>query len=315
MLVTGGLGFLGFHLCRRLLEIEPECRLTIVDNLSSTESDLSALADHASILIEDFRQFRPDGTYDVVCHLAGPVGSLGILPRSGYVAKEILDLALKAAEIALEAGALLVHVSSSEVYGKGGEQAEDQEKVVPARNGTRMEYALGKLTAEHALLNLARDAGLTLKICRPFSVIGEGQSSRIGFVVPTFFECALKNEDIPVFYDGEQRRSFCYVDDAIDGILAVWQKGEPFTTYNIGHDTNIITIRNLAKHIKRLCASSSELRYVDPKKLHGERYLEGFDKIPDLSKVKRDTGWAPKYGLDAALERIHRHYASGRGSC
>lgn len=78
VLVTGGLGFLGFHLCRRLLEIEPECRLTIVDNQSSTESDLSALADHASILIEDFRQFRPHGKYDVVCHLAGPVGSLAI---------------------------------------------------------------------------------------------------------------------------------------------------------------------------------------------------------------------------------------------
>lgn len=315
ILISGGLGFLGFHLCRRFLGEDPHRSLTIVDNLSSTQLDVSTLSDNTSIVIEDFRRFEPTEPYDVVCHLAGPVGSLGILPRNGYVAKDILDLAMKAAEVALAADAVLLHVSSSEVYGRGGVQCEDEEKVVPARIGTRMEYALGKLAAEHALLNLAQETGLVLKICRPFNVIGDGQSSGNGFVVPTFFERALKNEAIPVYYDGNQRRSFCDVRDAVEGILAVLKEGRSHTTYNVGHDANIITIRRLAEQIRDLCSSDSRLEFLDPKTVHGDRYVEGFDKIPDLSKVKHDTGWSPRFGLAEALERIHRHYVASGQVC
>lgn len=315
ILVSGGLGFLGFHLCRRLLQTDPDRRLTIVDNLSATQLDFSTLSDGTSIVLEDFRRFEPTETYDVVCHLAGPVGSLGILPRNGYVAKDILDLAMKAAKVALAADAMLLHVSSSEIYGRGGEQREDEEKVVPARTGTRMEYALGKLTAEHVLMNIAQQTGLELKICRPFNVIGEGQSSGSGFVVPTFFEHALKNDDLPVFYDGRQRRSFCYVRDAVDGIMAVWKEGKALTTYNVGHDANIITISQLAERIRELCSSDSRLQFLDPQTVHGDTYVEGFDKIPNLAKIKQDTGWAPRFGLTEALERIHRYYLAGDPVC
>lgn len=315
ILVSGGLGFLGAHLCRRLAATDPDCALTIVDNLSSTRLDTCVLPPSAAVVVEDFRRFEPADSWDLVFHLAGPVGSVGILPRNGYVARDILELAVRAADIARASGALLLHISSSEVYGQGGRLGEDREMVVPARTGTRMEYALGKLTAEHVLLNLAQDTGMRLKICRPFNVIGEGQSAEGGFVVPTFFEHALANEPIPVYYDGAQQRSFCHVDDAIDGILAVLEKGEASTCYNVGHDGNVITIHRLAKRIKEICGSRSPLRCVDPQKLHGAGYVEGFDKVPDLTKVTRDTGWSPRIDLTEALERIHRYYTADRVAC
>jgi len=171
-----------------------------------------------------------------------------------------------------------------------------------------MEYALAKLTAEHVLLNLAAEGAFKLRIVRPFNAMGEWQSSAIGFVVPKFFEAALNGQELQIFGTGQQVRSFCHVLDLVNGIIQVQVKGRLNNIYNIGHPESIITIEELALAILRLCNSSSKVQYVDPVSLYGNRYIEAFDKVPDIAKAITDTGWRPSISLSNGLERILKHY-------
>jgi nucleoside-diphosphate-sugar epimerase len=309
ILVTGGLGFIGYHLCKRLLETEPDSNIVVVDNLSSTKLDFSELIGRLEILTDDFQSVPDDlGIFDEVYHLASPVGSLGILEKCGYIAQEILGLADKAARIAVRSRARLLYVSSSEVYGRDGRHQESAEQIVPCKRGARMEYALAKLTAEHVLLNHAAEGAFELRIVRPFNAMGEWQSSNIGFVIPKFFEAALSGRDLQIFGTGQQVRSFCHVLDLVNGIIQVQAKGRLNHIYNIGQPDSVITIEALAQAILRLCDSSSKVQYVDPVNLYGRRYIEAFDKVPDIAKAIADTGWKPTIGLSSGLERILGHY-------
>lgn len=309
ILVTGGLGFIGYHLCKRLLEVEPESKIVVVDNLSSTRLDYSDLTGRLRVIAQDAQSLPDDmGTFDEVYHLASPVGSLGILKKSGWIARDILGLADKAARIASRSRSRLLYVSSSEVYGRDGQHRESSEQVVPCKRGARMEYALGKLTAEHVLLNLAEEGSFELRIVRPFNAMGEWQSSALGFVIPKFFEAALAGRDLQVYGTGKQLRSFCHVCDLVNGIIQVQAKGQMNNVYNVGQPDNVITIEELALLIRSLCQSRSEVRHVDPVNLYGKRYLEAFDKVPDITKAIEDTGWKPNIRLKSGLERILRHY-------
>ena len=309
ILVTGGLGFLGQHLARCLLRAYPACALTLVDDLSSSRLDHAWLAGRAEIRVEDFSALVWKGRdLDRIYHLASPVGSLGILAGSGRVAKMITDLAVRAGELAAETGASLLYVSSSETYGRSGARSEEDEVTIPAGSGPRMEYLLGKLAGEHLLRNLAQRNRFRLTLVRPFNTIGEHQSSRIGFVVPTFFENALAGRPLPLFFGGGQTRCFCHAEDMAEGLLAVQEKGTAGEIYNLGNPENGTSIRALAEAIRSLCGSSSPLEAIDPRERFGSQYLEASAKMPRIDKVRAHTGWSPTIGLKAALDRIHAHY-------
>ena len=312
VLVTGGLGFIGYHLCMRLLKISSDIEITIVDNQSSTRLDYSALTGRTNIVLDDMRNFNSNGVvFDEIYHLASPVGSLGILERNGYIASDIIDLATTAAQLATESGARLLYVSSSEVYGRNGRHNETVEQIVPPKRGTRMEYAIGKLAAEHVLLNLSMDNDFELRIVRPFNAMGEWQSSELGFVIPRFFEAALKGCDLQVFGDGVQKRSFCHISDLVNGIIKVQEQGEVDTIYNVGHPGNVTTIHNLAQMIRSICNSDSEIKKVDPRQIYGGKFIEAFDKIPDITRVTEHTSWKPVCDLERALEINHKFYLKG----
>lgn len=313
ILITGGLGFMGQHLARYLLRVEPGCQLTIIDNLSSSKINYAWLQNRAEILTTDFRTVSlASRRFSHIYHLASPVGSLGILARSGYVAKEIADLALRAGELAAEHGAAVLYVSSSEVYGKAGVQREEDELSVPVQTGTRMEYSLGKLAGEHLLRNLAARFGFRLTVVRPFNALGEGQSARIGFVVPTFFQNALAGKPLPLFNGGNQIRCFCHAEDVARGLIAIQERGKDRHTYNLGNPSNAVTIRELAMRIRELCASDSPLESVDPTQRFGAHYLEASAKSPCIDKIEAHTGWTPAIDLDSALTRVHHYYLTVR---
>lgn len=309
ILVTGGLGFVGYHLCHSLLNTYPDCVLTVVDNLSSTVLDYQTLRNRAEIHICDLRDFSPrNPDYDDIYHLASPVGSLQILKRHGQIARDILELAHAANDIAAKCSAQLLYLSSSEVYGRDGEHSETADQVVPDRRGTRMEYALGKLTAEHVLLNLADNQTHDLRIVRPFNIIGEHQSEELGFVVPSFFNAAINNAPLLVHGNGEQTRSFCAVEDLVAGLIAVQTHGRSSTIYNVGNPHNKTSILQLAENIKRICQSSSAISLVDPAMRYGPHYLEAYNKMPAIERVIDHTGWTPKQPLHSILTSLHAHF-------
>ncbi|MFK7892341.1 MAG: NAD-dependent epimerase/dehydratase family protein, partial [Granulosicoccus sp.] len=292
VLVTGGLGFIGLHLCKQLLTNQPDTELTIVDNLSSTRLDYSELLHQANIHIADMRVLdEANADYHEIYHLASPVGSIGILERNGYIASDIIELATKAARLAMASGASLLYLSSSEVYGRDGQHQEGNELVVPNKRGARMEYSLGKLAAEHVLFNLAMDDLFKVRVVRPFNVAGEWQSAQLGFVIPRFFNAALNGEPLTVHGDGLQRRSFCHVSDLVKGVIAVQQHAPANEVFNVGNPNNIVTIKQLAEDIVAITGSSSPIIHVDPHQTYGKRYMEAFDKIPDIEKLAQYCDW------------------------
>lgn len=311
ILVTGGLGFIGFHLIKFLFDFYENSQITVIDNLSSTKINFKELYSKLNVYINDLKMIENlSYEFEYIYHLASPVGSLGILSMNGFVAKEIIDLTYKAIDIAEKSKAKLLFVSSSEVYGHSGNHDENTTLHIKSRIGTRGEYALGKLISEIILHNLSLSKNLIFNICRPFNVIGEHQSSRIGFVVPTFFESALRNNDITVFYTGLQKRSFCHVQDIVKALVKIQESSCNKEIFNIGNDNNVVTIIDLAKKIKSICNSKSNIVHLDPIKLYGESYIEAFDKIPNIVKIKTMLDWKPEIDIDTALNKIYKYYQS-----
>ena len=212
VLITGGLGFIGRHLIKYFQSFQNHYRITVIDDLSGsdlTEKLALELGVGAEVKIMDFLDYQLNGEkFDDLYHLASPVGAIGILTKSGKIGKQIVDLADKAAEVALQTDAKLMYTSSSELYYASPNQHEESEIVLTTHFGARIEYAMGKYTGEVAIRNIGRSKNLNYNICRPFNLIGEEQSSKLGFVVPRFFEACLTNSDIEVFGKGLQERSF-----------------------------------------------------------------------------------------------------------
>jgi nucleoside-diphosphate-sugar epimerase len=311
VLITGGMGFIGKVLVKKLLK-DSDYDLVIVDNLSSSKVDPALLSNPRIEFIEaDFTDWMPlaGEKYYQIYHLASPVGPVGVLKYKGKIAKMIIDHLVKVAEIALSMDAKLMEVSSSEVYGKHAEsnsegQREDIDKIVPANITVRLEYGVAKLLGEIALKNFSRGTNLRYNIVRPFNICGPSQNDELGFVIPRFLRQALHNEPITVYGDGSMMRTFTHVDDFVEGMYAVMEKGTPGEIYNLGNPKNVLSILDLAKKIKAATNSTSEITLIDPITLHGKDFAEAFNKIPNIDKVTAATGWKPKWIVDDIIAQL-----------
>src|SRR3989338_4184924 len=179
ILVTGGMGFIGTHLLNSIVERYPGVAIDVVDNLSNSyfpEERKDFFKKHNIAFYQSsVSDFWPpyDKKYDHIYHLASPVGPAGVLNYAGRMALMILSNAIKMAELALRDNARLIQISTSEVYGQHPEdesagQHEDLPKIVPANVTVRLEYGVGKLATEVALLNFAKYAPLKVNFIRPF---------------------------------------------------------------------------------------------------------------------------------------------------
>ena len=214
---------------------------------------------------------------------------------------------------AMECGAKLVDVSTSEVYGPVvGALPEDQPKLIPARATIRLEYAVGKLAAEVMLLNMASSAGLNVSIVRPFNVSGPRQSPAGGFVIPRFVCQALNGIPLTVFGTGQQIRAFTHVEDIVGGLIAAMDRGEAGQVYNIGNLANKTTVSNLADLVIEYCPLGGEKVFVDPKSIHGPLFAEAADKYPDATKAMRELDWKPQHSLISVVHEVFRYYKEAR---
>lgn len=285
--VTGSAGFIGSHLVDALRR--QGHAVTGIDRATGPDIE------HAGI-----SRFPAD----VIYHLAGPVGPVGVIEQAGHIVEDIIRDARLVRDAALDWGATLVYVSTSEVYGPqpAGPIRESARRVTPAGHTARMEYAVAKMAAETMLLNTP---GLDVRIIRPFNVGGPRQKETGGFVLPRFIRQAKAGDTLTVYQPGDQRRAFTHVLDIVAGIMLAAQHGHPGAVYNLGNAANECDILTLAREVRDLLGSTSAIEIVDPVELWGPGFHEAPDKVPDASRAMDELGWQPKYDrkrviLDAA---------------
>jgi nucleoside-diphosphate-sugar epimerase len=321
ILITGGAGFIGGHLAQVLTNYEAPCHIDnhvhIVDNLSSAPLPVDVLLSdcgyppNLTVDIEDLHTWitqHPEPKWDVIYHLAAPVGPAGILPHAGKMAYYILRDTMAICDLARRSGARLVDVSTSEVYG-GGQQglcAEDMPRLIQAKTTARLEYATGKLAAETALINQCRTTDLDAVIVRPFNVTGARQSGKGGFVLPRLVAQAMTGLPLTIFGDGSQVRAFTHVLDIVDGLIRAAELGQSGEVYNIGNPANKTTILDLAHQVLET-VGHGELTFMDGRDVYGPLYAEAADKYPDASKAMRDLDWHPTRDIRVTVAAVHSY--------
>jgi UDP-glucose 4-epimerase len=310
-LVTGGLGFIGSHLTRRLLD-SPQSEVTVVDNLSGTALDPSLIVDRIragrpgklTVRFAPVSSLAKDQlpTFDTIYHLASIVGPAAVLRQAGFIAESIVDDTYVVVRLAQRQGVRLVNVSTSEVYGGGanGLCSEAAPRVIRGPASARQEYAAGKLAAEVAIENLCRDQKLDAVTVRPFNVAGPWQSGRGGFVLPRFIGQAILGLPLIVFGDGTQVRAFTDVRDVAAGMTICAARGSAGTAYNLGNPANRISIGELADRVLQVCGSWGGKQFLDPRQLHGPSFAEAADKFPDSGALMQ-LGWRPDFRLEDTI--------------
>lgn len=307
-LVTGGAGFIGSHLCDRLIEKGYE--VTCVDNiLTGSEENISHLKNNANFkfLNYDITQKLPSYLegFDQVYHLASPASPNHKSPKS-YHQKPFETMLVNTTgtwnmcEFALKNGAKFLFASTSEVYGDPLEHPQKESYFGNvSTTGERSVYDESKRFGETITASFARSKNLDERIARIFNTYGERMALDDGRVMVEFVRSALKNELLPIFGTGEQTRSFCEVSDLVDGlILAMEKSNAKGEVYNLGNPQEY-SILELAEKIKEATGSDSEIKITqelpegDPQK-----------RCPDITKAKEKLSWEPKISLDEGLPKF-----------
>lgn len=316
ILITGGFGFIGTHCIQRWSEAG--WKISVIDNLSTNaitpSHKVASLTSFIKDDITDVKYWDALPKYDLILHLASPVGPIGVLKHSGNMARIILDDIYSVIYGAKYNNCPLVFVSTSEIYGHRDDKtylAEDGDKVFHGDFTVRNEYAAAKLLSEIVLSNTAKtDPNFKYQIIRPFNVTGEYQLPDGGFVLPRFVDQALKGEDITVYYSGQQLRAFTWVKDIVEGIFLASNAPSQLWNqeWNIGNEMNEQTILYLAEKVKEFSGSVSNIIHVDPKELHGPLFAEAPEKIPNSNKIKEYLCWEATKNVDDVIMEVVEFY-------
>lgn len=315
ILITGGLGFIGTH-CIEKWKNE-NWNIWIIDNLSSNAIEPThSTTKNCNVILKNILDVAWNALpkFDLILHLASPVGPVGVLKHSGRMARIILDDIYWAIEGAKTNNCPLIFVSTSEIYGHREYKSyleEQDDKVLHGEFTVRNEYAIAKLLSEIVISNHAKnDKTFKYQIIRPFNVTGKYQLPDGGFVLPRFVQQALSNQDITVYYSGQQLRAFTWVKDIVDGIYltSIAPENKWNEEWNIGNELNEQTILYLAEKVKKITNSKSKIIHIDPKTLHGELFSEAPEKIPNSEKIKKELGWKPTKFVDEVIEEVVKFY-------
>lgn len=301
--VTGGAGFLGSHLCDRL--ITDGFRVICIDNLITGNPDNIAHLfgnDNFIFIKHDVTNFiHVPGQVDYILHFASPASPIDYLKLPIQTLKVGSLGTHKALGLAKEKNAVFLLASTSEVYGDPLIHPQNEDywgNVNPV--GPRGVYDEAKRFAESLTMAYHRYHGLQTRIVRIFNTYGPRMRLNDGRVLPTFIGQALKGEPLTIFGDGSQTRSFCYVDDLIEGIYRLMLSDE-VNPVNIGNPDEI-TIKQFAEEVLRLTGSNSKIEFHplpedDPKV-----------RQPDISRAKEILGWQPKVNRTEGITRTLEYF-------
>jgi UDP-glucuronate decarboxylase len=305
VLVTGGAGFLGSHLCERLLA--DGCDVLCVDNFfTGTKDNIAHLfgSPHFEVMRHDVT-FPLYVEVDQIYNLACPAAPIHYQFDPVQTTKTSVHGAINVLGLAKRVKAKILQASTSEVYGdpKVHPQTEDYwGHVNPI--GLRSCYDEGKRCAETLFFDYHRQHGLRIKVARIFNTYGPRMHPNDGRVVSNFIVQALKNEPITIYGDGQQTRSFCYVDDLIDGLVRLMDTPDDCTgPINLGNPGEY-TIGQLAQRIITLTKSKSTLSR------HPLPADDPVQRQPDIRLAKKILGWQPTTDLDVGLERTIDYFSA-----
>ena len=305
VLVTGGAGFLGSHLCERLLDQGKD--VICLDNyFTGTKDNIVTLMDNPH-----FEVMRHDVTFplyvevDEIYNLACPASPIHYQYDPVQTTKTSVHGAINMLGLAKRIKAKIMQASTSEVYGdpQVHPQTEDYWGHVNP-NGIRSCYDEGKRCAETLFFDYRRQHNLNIKVARIFNTYGSKMHPNDGRVVSNFIVQALSGEDITIYGDGSQTRSFCYVDDLISGFIKLMDSPDEVTgPFNLGNPVEF-TIKELAEKVIDMTGSGSKIIYQplpsdDPTQ-----------RCPDITRAKSTLGWEPTVKLEEGLKPTIEYFDS-----
>ncbi len=311
ILVTGGAGFIGSHLCEAM--VHQGYRVVAIDDLSTGR-------------LENIQHLRPLPSFqfvretinnaqvldrltseaDIVIHLAAAVGVKLIVEDPVHTILTNIMGTEAVLATANRYGCKVLIASTSEVYGKGVKVpfSEEDDRLMGSTTHSRWAYATSKAVDEFLGLAYGRQFGLPVVIMRLFNTVGPRQTGRYGMVVPRFVRRALRDEPLQVYGDGQQSRCFADVQDVVDAIIKLAEHPQAVgEVFNIG-STREITIYELAQKVIELSGSRSSIELVP----YDEAYAPGFEdmrrRVPSIEKIGKLIGYKPRYTLEDTLKRV-----------
>lgn len=315
ILVTGGAGFIGSHLISKLLEKKHS--VVILDNLSTGDKkNIISFSQNkkiefinGSVLDEKLVSKLMDDDVDLVFHLAASVGVRLIVEQP----VETISVNIRGTENILSAAVKnktkVVLTSTSEIYGKSQDLPfkEEGDMLLGPTTNSRWSYACSKAIDEFLALAYFREKKIPVTIARLFNTIGPRQVGHYGMVVPRFVRQAIDGEPLTVYGDGSQTRVFCSVKDVVSALERIGASSDANgLIFNLG-GVEEISIANLAKKVKTLSGSASEIVYIP----YDQAYQKGFEdltrRVPDISRAKKILKFEPKTSLDETLKQIIEH--------
>jgi dTDP-glucose 4,6-dehydratase len=303
VVITGGSGFIGSHLCERFIADGHEvvCLDNYLTGSPRNTDPLVAQARFTRIECDVTEGLPVEGPIDAILHFASPASPIGYL-RSPMETLKVGSLAaFHCADLALQHGARLLVASTSEIYGDPLEHPQRETYWGNVNTiGPRSVYDEAKRFMESVTMAYHRRYGLATRIVRIFNTYGPRMQVDDGRALPAFCSQALRNEPITVFGDGSQTRSFCYVTDLVDGIVRLLAS-EYVEPVNLGNPSEI-TIRELVDEVLALTGSTSTITYLD---------LPQDDpklRRPDISRAREVLGWTPLVDRRDGLRRVIEYF-------
>lgn len=306
--ITGGAGFIGSMLVERFVKHN---HVIVFDNMSRDALSSKSFASHKNLLVvrgdvEDYESVRQAMSgAEYIIHCAGIAGIDTVIkcPTKTMSVNIFGSHNVMRAATALKNCQRVICFSTSEVFGSHAMSSKETDlSVIGAAGHARWTYAVSKLAEEHLALAFHAEFGLPTSVVRPFNIYGPGQVGE--GAIKNFLMQALRNEPLTIYGDGAQIRAWCYVDDMVDGVIAVMEQeaaiGESF---NIGNARSVVTIYGLANTIVRATKSTSEIVFAPP--LSADIEL----RIPCVEKARNVLGFEAKVDLEEGLKATAEWYA------
>jgi UDP-glucose 4-epimerase len=310
-LVTGGAGFIGSHLVDALRERGDE--VLVLDDLSTGRIEnlddalTSGLVEFVDGSVTDEPLVRElMARVDVCLHMAAAVGVKLIVDRPLETTLRNVRGCDIVTGAAAEFGKKLLYASTSEIYGKNGRGPlhEQSERILGSTATTRWSYSTSKAFGEILAFGYHKDYGAENIVVRLFNTVGPRQAGQYGMVLPRFVQQALAGDDLTVYGDGTQSRCFLHVNDTVRALLSLIETDSAIgDVFNVG-STEEIGIEELAHRVIERTGSSSEIRYVPLEVAYEPGFEEVSHRKPVTRKLQAATGWAPRHGIDDAIDDV-----------